>query len=105
MAADRPTPPARRHTVHLVVDADSLFDAGALLLTMATDLMVDDLPTVDRYYVGEAAEGTGHLVATERPEVTADSYQAALREWARETLRTHPRPELRPLADDPLEPF
>lgn len=97
----RPAPPARRTAVTVTVNADDVFAAGALLLTIATDLMSDALDRVDRYYVAnDDGMATGHVLAVLRPEITAESYRAALEAWARETIRTHPRPEIRATAGD-----
>ena len=108
---DRPTPPRRRLDVTLHVSADSLTALAVHLLRLGGEMAeaaaaadLGDLPeSQDRYAVTDGA--TSHLVATVAEDVTAETYDRALREWAHETLLTHPRADHRAAALDPLEPF
>lgn len=104
MAGDRPTPPRQRLEVTLHASAASRTDLAVHLMQLATELATDDGPdSVDRYT--GTADATSHLVIDCDPSITPESYTEALRVWARETLRTHPRADHRAAALDPMEPF
>lgn len=107
MDSDRTAPPVPRRrldaTIH--VGADSTADLGVWLIDLGSELLSDEqVPeSVDRY---TGNRGTyGHVVVSVDEEITAETYQHALREWARSTLRNHARADHRAAALDPEEPF
>lgn len=104
MSDTRPPLPRRRLEATVTVGADSLADLAVHLMALATEVLCEHgVPeSVDRFTLTDGA--TGRCVVSVDPDVTADSYQEALREWARETLRTHWRADHRAAALDPLEP-